>query len=398
MQHIKDILSQKTFVFVLTDLVITLSLLPSPAVASAATLKNVSIDGFTAKSPIHVLGSAATTPKGLSPDQIKTAYRLPKSGGSGTVALIEAYDDKELESDLAAFDAKFNLPACTVSNGCLEKHLMTAGTKEVSGWSLETALDSEWAHAIAPKAKILVVEAASDSGPALLKAVDYARSRPDVVSVSMSWGGTEFKDETKSDSHFTVATSSDTGIAFFAASGDDGTGASWPAASPKVIAVGGTTLAFDKDGTFGSEKAWAGSGGGISAYESEPGFQVSYSIARAKGMRAIPDVSFDADPKSGYSVYHQPVSAKSQKGWFVVGGTSAGTPQWAAIKSLGGPSAGSSTASFLTKLYQDKASANHALFFRDITSGSNGDCGYYCTARAHYDYVTGLGSPIAYKF
>jgi subtilase family serine protease len=288
------------------------------------------------------------------------------------------------------------LSACTTANKCLEKHQMATKMKQSSGWALETALDTEWAHAIAPDAKILVVEATSASGPDLLKAVDYARKRSDVTAISMSWGGKEFKDETKADTHFT----SDHDIAFFSASGDNGFGVSWPASSPNVIGVGGTSLSFNQDGSYDTEKAWSGSGGGVSTFETEPGFQKSYSIAKAGGKRATPDVSFHADPKLGYSVYHQisAATAKSaKKGWYVVGGTSAGAPQWAAIKALDTANA-TSTVNYITQLYQDKASNNHSALFRDITSGSNGDCGYYCDARGHYDYVTGLGSPIAHKF
>ena len=104
---------------------------------------------------------------------------------------------------------------------------------------METSLDVEWAHAIAPSAKILLIEAKTPSGANLMAGVDYARSRSDVVAVSMSWGGAEFSDETSLDSHFT---SSGNKITFFASSGDNGAGASWPAASPNVVAVGGTHI------------------------------------------------------------------------------------------------------------------------------------------------------------
>jgi subtilase family serine protease len=267
---------------------------------------------------------------------------------------------------------------------------MSTTTKDDSGWALESALDAEWAHAIAPGAKLLVVEATSASGPNLLKAVDYARSRADVVAVSMSWGGDELSDETALDSHFLPATNSKTGrssMAFFASSGDDGAGASWPAASPNVIAVGGTSLVLTKGSSTAvsvTEKAWTGSGGGVSAYESEPGYQKSYSIPHATGKRAIPDVAYAADPAHGFSVYHA-------NKWYVVGGTSAGAPQWAALQALG-------LSITPAKLYADKAGSNPDSYFRDIKSGSNGDCGYYCQARARYDYVTGLGTPVTYRF
>jgi subtilase family serine protease len=164
----------------------------------------------------------------------------------------------------------------------------------------------------------------------LLGAVDYAVSRKDVNSISMSWGGPEFSEETSLDSHF----SSQAGAAFFASSGDRGAGASWPAASPNVVGVGGTSLELFKNGSLISESAWSGSGGGVSAYEPEPDYERTYNIPKAGGHRAVPDVAYNADPKSGYAVYKS--SGASKNGWYVIGGTSAGAPQWAAITQSAG--------------------------------------------------------------
>ncbi len=330
---------------------------------------------FQGKPPIHIYGSTSKKPVGITPAQIKKIYNLPANGGHGTIAIVGAYDDTAIEGDLADFDTQFGLTSCTTKNGCFEKHKMSATEKSDSGWTLETTLDVEWAHAIAPQAKILLVEATTPSGANLLKAIDYADSRADVVAISMSWGGAEFPEETTMDSHFT----SKSDAIFFASSGDNGTGASWPAASPSVIGVGGTTLTLDVNGALKSETAWSGSGGGISIYEKEPNFQKSYNISRAGGMRAIPDVAYDADPGSGFSIVRGGL-------WRTVGGTSAGAPQWAALSTLG---SGASNANF----YKDKSSSLPEQFFYDIKSGINGDCGYFCTARSHYDYVTGLGSP-----
>ena len=144
---------------------------------------------FQGKPPIHIYGASGKKPVGITPAEIKKIYNLPQNGGHGTIALIGAYDDATIEADLADFDLQFGLPACTTKNGCFEKHKMTSGVKSNSGWALETTLDVEWAHAIAPSAKILLVEATTPSGANLLKAIDYAASRPDVVAVSMSWGG-----------------------------------------------------------------------------------------------------------------------------------------------------------------------------------------------------------------
>ncbi|MBI3573574.1 S53 family peptidase [Candidatus Kaiserbacteria bacterium] len=329
--------------------------------------------------PIHILGGTSKTPGGMTPSEIKTIYHLPKTGGTGTIAIVGAYNDASIEKDLNDFSKQFGLPSCTTANGCFEKHIVTAKTAVNNGWALETTLDVEWAHAIAPNANILLVEAQTPSGANLLKAVDYAASRTDVVSVSMSWGGAEFPEETGLDSHFI----SKSGAVFFASSGDNGAGASWPAASPNVIGVGGTSITLSQSKAFSKESAWEGSGGGVSAYERAPSFQKDYSIPKASGMRAIPDVAYDADPASGFPIVRGGV-------WRTVGGTSAGAPQWAAIAVLGN---GASNTNF----YADKAKSGSG-YFRDIASGANGTCTYYCFARARYDYVTGLGSPQAVTF
>ena len=340
---------------------------------------------FKGKLPIHVRTSGGKSPVGVAPSVIKKVYNLPASGGAGTIAIIDAYDDATIENDLGVFDAAYGLPVCTIKNKCLEKHLMASSTKTNSGWALEASLDVEWAHAIAPQAKILLVEAKTESGANLLSAIDYAAGRKDVVSVSMSWGGDEFSDELLYDAHF----AGKYGAAFFASSGDDGADVSWPAVSPSVVGVGGTSLELAASGTLVSESAWSGSGGGVSAYETQPAYQKSYSVPKAGGMRAVPDVSYDADPASGFAVYK--TTGSSKNGWYTVGGTSAGAPQWAAIYALGHSAS-------LVAMYGDKASSGTLKFFRDIASGSNGTCKYYCDARKRYDYVTGLGSPLTVNF
>lgn len=335
---------------------------------------------YQGRPPLHVLGSAMAVPVGMTPAQIKAVYHLPQTGGHGTIVIVGAYKDATIAADLAMFSKQFNLPACTVANGCFTEHPMSSSIKADSGWAMETSLDVEWAHAIAPSARIILVESTTPSGANLLKAVDYAASLKGVSAISMSWGGAEFPEETTLDSHFV----SKSGAPFFASSGDNGTGASWPASSPNVIGVGGTSLSLSSNGSFSKETAWSGSGGGVSAYEKAPVSQASYSIPKANGMRAIPDVSYDADPQSGF-----PVVVKGK--WYTVGGTSAGAPQWAAIAALG-------SGASLSNFYSDKAGSNTSSYFRDITSGSNGSCGYFCTARKHYDYVTGLGSPLTDNF
>ncbi len=337
-----------------------------------------SFDDFEAHPPIHIQNSNQHSPTGLSPNQIKSVYNLPKTGGKGTIAIIGAYNSPTVESDLTVFSKQFGLPTCTRKDGCLEIHLMDSNIKTDSGWAGETALDTQWAHAIAPKAKILLVEAKSASGASLTAAVDFARNRPDVVSISMSWGGPEYPTESNYDSHFT----SQYGASFFASSGDNGSGVEWPAVSSNVISVGGTTLHFNSNSSLASETAWNGSGGGVSSFVSEPSYQTDFGILKIHGKRAVPDVSYNADPASGFSVY--------QNGWMTVGGTSAGAPQWAAISSLGGNITNS-------KLYLD-ATKKYSQYFRDVYQGSNGNCNLFCSAKKRYDMVTGLGSPLTYHF
>ena len=358
-------------VIFLSSFLVATSFAASPHTAEAA----YRFSNFRGIPPIHVY-STTKSPTGMTPDEIKKIYGLPQSGGKGTIVIVGAYDDATIEADLGVFDREFVLPACTSANGCFTQHLMSAKEAANSGWALETSLDVEWAHAIAPNAKIVLVEAATQSGANLLKALDYAASLPGAVSISMSWGGAEFPEEVSLDSHF----KSVSGAVFFASSGDNGAGASWPASSPYVIGVGGTSVILTSGGSVSKESAWTGSGGGVSVYEKEPAYQSQYAIPKSGGMRAIPDVSYDANPASGFPIYH---AGK----WRKVGGTSAGAPQWAAIASLG-------NGITLTHLYTDKTRVDNASYFRDIVSGENGDCGYLCLARARYDYVTGLGSPL----
>jgi subtilase family serine protease len=319
---------------------------------------------------------AALSPSGLTPTQIRKAYNLPSTGGSGTIAIIDAYDSPTVQDDLVTFSNQFDLPTAN-----FEKHKMTTNIPVDAGWALEIALDVQWAHAIAPNAKILLVEARSALLGDLLAAVNYARNRADVVVVSMSWGGTEFSSQSSYNSYFT----SNHGVSFFASTGDNGSGVIWPSTSQNVVAVGGTTLTLNPDGTVVSETGWSGSGGGISAYENEPQYQTTYNIPVANGKRCVPDVSYDGNPATGFPVYDT-TAYEGQTGWFQVGGTSAGAPQWAAIQSLG-------LSVTNNNLYQD-AKWSSPTYFRDITSGSNGAY----SAVPGYDFVTGLGSPITWNY
>ena len=200
---------------------------------------SVQADAEWVAQPMHIsqLANPSDSFSGYSPSQIKAAYGLPSSGGAGTtIAIIDPYYTQTIWEDLTLFSNRFNLPLPTNSNFEVYNMSTTISTANID-WATETCLDVEWAHAIAPNAKILLVEAADDAN-GLVSAIDYARSQPGVVAISMSWGVPEFSSESSYDSLFT----SNYGAVFFASSGDTGAGVNWPACSPNVVAVGGTTL------------------------------------------------------------------------------------------------------------------------------------------------------------
>lgn len=350
----------------------------------------------------------STSPTGLPPSAIQSVYNLsglsPSSGaGAGQIiAIVDAFHDPNALSDLNTFNAQYGyaqLSTCTSlsqSGPCFEQVFAQGKQPRVNaGWVLEESLDIEWAHAEAPAAKIVLVEAATNSNTNLFGAVVAANNLGANV-VSMSWGGGESGGETSTDSHFTHA-----GTFYTASSGDSGHGVIYPSSSPNVIAVGGTTL-NGCSGTschFTSETAWSGSGGGISAVESLPGYQNGYTgpvsgassiSALTGGRRGVPDVSFEADPNTGVSVFDS-TADNGQSGWLTIGGTSVGAPNWAGILAAAA-AAGSTALQGLSKIYSGGFSSN----LRDITSGTNGTCGTDCTAGTGYDLVTGLGSPINY--
>ena len=329
-------------------------------------------------------------PTGIFPGKMKVAYgfnAITNHGKGQTIAIVDAFDDPNAEADLGTFSTQFGLPACTTANGCFKK-IMAAGTPhDTSGWSDEIALDIEWAHAIAPAAKIILVEAKSNSNANLYAAVDTAVANGATV-VSMSWGGGEASNESSSDFHFNVPN-----VVMLASSGDGGHGVEYPAASPYVLAVGGTSLTINKStGAYVSETAWGGSGGGSSAYEPVPTYQSGY---QSTGKRGIPDVAYDADPSTGVPVYSSYNCGRAcATGWNQFGGTSMSAPQWAGMIAI---------ANSMRKT-AGKANLNQVQFllyplaegdYHDITSGTNGTCGTQCTAVTGYDFVTGVGSPKA---
>jgi subtilase family serine protease len=332
----------------------------------------------------------------LAPAQVRRAYgfdRVNNQGHGQMIGIVDAYDDPNIESDLGVFNKQYGLPACTAANGCFRKVYSHRGQPAANAnWAVEIALDVEWAHAIAPQAVILLVEAPSNSFSDLLNGVDVA-VRDGASVVSMSWMAGEFQGENFLDNHFVS-----NGVTFLAASGDGGTGVAYPAASPNVIGVGGTSLSLNAGGNYQSEIAWSGSGGGLSTIEREPSFQAQLGVPDdSRGFRGIPDVSYNANPGTGYAIYDS-LGVNRYSGWFQVGGTSAGTPQWAALiaiaNSMRAAQRKANLTSTNTPLYSIAKSAP-GKDFHAVTRGSNGACGQLCTAMPGYDYITGMGTPQA---
>ncbi|KUY83093.1 S53 family peptidase [Burkholderia sp. RF4-BP95] len=362
-----------------------------------------------ARPPLHLHGSAKRNPVGLSPQQIRRFYgfdQLPARGYGGddqVIAIVDAYDNPNVEADLRLFSSTFGLSPCA-SPRCFTKVYATPDKRPPPPdalWALESSLDVQWAHAIAPNARIVLVEAASSSLDDLMSAIALAtRPAPGGVGakvVSISWGTAEFLAETQYDGQLASAN----GVSFVAASGDGGNGVDYPAASPYVLSVGGTSIAIDASGAYAGETAWAGSGGGQSAVEPEPTYQSNFGMpSDTLGLRGVPDVAYDSDPASGFAVYDS-YGYAGQRGWFVVGGTSAGAPQWSALVAIANSlriARGKTTlnaVSAIQSVLYGLASSAYVANFRDIVSGSNGTCGTLCTTAVGYDYVTGLGRPIA---
>lgn len=363
-----------------------------PAVA-APPVVGPPFPGYAFETPASIacLYHLVKTLTGCNPNTFMTN----PSGGSKAIGIVDAYDYPTAMADLNSFSAQFGLPAVTSSTFQV---IFAGGTGGCAGsdpgndpgWEGEQALDIEWAHAMAPKAKIFLVEAASSSFSDLLVAEDCATKQVAAAGggeVSNSWGGSEFSGETSDDSHFVQS-----GVVYFASTGDSA-GTEWPSVSPNVVAVGGTTTSRVNSGaTFGNfakEVAWEDGGGGLSAYEPRPSYQ---SVLPSATNRQVPDVSSDANPNTGVWVYdNNPLNGCC---WFVFGGTSVASPSWAGIVNRAGHFATSTNAE-LTTIYNAYASTSYAADYNDI---SYGRCGFYDgnIATTKWDPCTGVGSPKGY--
>ena len=351
--------------------------------------------GGQGAAPLNTAG-----PTGYSPAQMAAAYGFngisfngtPGDGRNTTIAIVDAYNDPNIANDLHQFDLAFGLPDTTLT--VENQNGSTSGLPAANaGWITEIALDVEWAHAIAPGAKILLVEANSASFGDLLTAVDTARNTTGVVAVSMSWGGGEFLGESSFDSHFTTP-AGHAGVTFVVSSGDSGAPASYPATSPNVLAVGGTSLFLNADNSYKSESGWSGSGGGISAYENQPAYQ-SGNVVGSTTKRVNPDVAYDSDPNTGFPVYDSYNNGTSAP-WGQWGGTSDAAPQWAALIAIADPGRIANGSGALDGRTQTLPAiyTMSAGDFHDVTSGTSTGSPHY-SAGPGFDLVTGRGTPIA---
>jgi subtilase family serine protease len=329
------------------------------------------------------------SPQAYTPAQLRQAYNLSgKSPNNPIVAIVDAYDDPTIKNDLDTYSRQFNLPVMPVCKGDIAKSAVpcfqkinqrgkAALPKPNGGWATEIALDVETVHAVCENCRILLVEATSPNMNNLLMGVDTAIAKGATI-ISNSWGGPEYAGEVELDKHFNHP-----GIAITVSSGDSGYGVEYPAASPYVTAVGGTTLFMESE-KYKDENAWSGAGSGCSQYETKPEWQ---NDTKCKG-RTVADVSAVADPETGVAIYSS-TSPKGQKGWFTVGGTSLAAPLIAATYAVSEKIPKNQMLNSLPYLFGTRSNLH------DVVGGTNGDCSpaYLCTGKTKYDGPTGLGTP-----
>ncbi|HEX3826570.1 MAG TPA: S53 family peptidase [Sporichthyaceae bacterium] len=355
------------------------------------------------RSDLEALVPAVADPVvGYGPSDLQSAYNIPADAGSGaTVAVIDAFDDPTAEADVGVYRAEFGLPACTTANGCFRKVGQTGGSppaKDTTGWAGETALDIDMVSAACPLCHILLVEATTDAESDLAAAAGWAAGQSGVRAVSNSYGGSE----TGSDTAYGAYYYNHPGVAMVAAAGDNGYGVEFPAASPYVIAVGGTSLTAVCGGSTGttcatgqrpwSETVWNGlaaklgaTGSGCSAYEPKPAWQHDSGCSH----RTVADIAADADPTTGVAVYDTTGSAEAGgPAWGEFGGTSAAGPVVAAMIAEANIANPSASYAYV---------AANASGLNGVTSGTDSQSGcspaYLCTAGIGYNGPTGQGTP-----
>jgi len=394
--------------------------------SARARISSAGSDTAAAPQATAIIGAVHT------PAQIRAAYGLPALPAAGTsitpavaatlgagqtIYIVDAYHDATALSDLNAFSAKFGLPSCTnvtiATNAtmplatppasCTFSAVSSTTTGTMTStvpaynatWAPESKLDVQWAHAIAPLARIVLIEMPSSMSTAILGATLLAGKMGHGV-VSMSFGSIEAGWSSTVDHYFTG-----TGMTYVAAAGDSGSQVLWPAVSPNVVAVGGTSLNWSGSGTR-YEAAWLKTGGGLSAYEALPAWQSGVTAAGGGALvrRAVPDVSFNANPYTGeYVALTLPGKPTV---WSAYGGTSIAAPQWAgviavanAMRATGGKAA---LGDIHATLYKSIAAVpgTYAASLGDVVDGTNGTCAT-CRAGTGFDQATGWGTPNAAK-
>jgi kumamolisin len=360
--------------------------------------------GYAYETPASLacIYSLTTATTGCNPNTVTSNA----TGGSKTIAIVDAYDDPFAGPDLAYFSDEFGLPFADSQFQVIYESGTPPPVDPTGGWELEESLDIEYAHAEAPQAMIYLVEANSNSYSDLLTAVTMANNLVLCGStttcptgstgkgeVSMSWGGSEFAAETSYDTYFTQS-----GVVYFASAGDS-PGTEWPCTSPNVVCAGGTDIRRNPStGAVIDQRAWASTGGGDSLYETTPSYQSS--VASVVGTaRGVPDLSFDADPITGVWVWSSyelsedyfDAELPATEGWWIVGGTSVSSPNLAGIVNRAGAFAASSNAE-LTTIYANKA---NTADFSDIGAGWCGPYGGYSTLIG-WDFCTGVGNDRGY--
>ena len=317
----------------------------------------------------------------LTPADLQNAYNIAgDSSGGTTVAIVDAYGYTNIDRDLGVFRSEFGLPDCSEANGCLTVMDQNGGTNLPAtdiGWDGEQALDVDTVSAACPDCHILVVEADSASFADLGQAVITAAQQPGVVAISNSYGGGDAADSTYG------AYYDHPGIAVTASTGDNGyQGASYPASSSYVTAVGGTSLSADGSSRGWSESAWSGAGSGCSTQNAALPGAAGFDTGCA--MRAMADVSAAADPNNGGMAVYYPVDDQNST-WGQIGGTSESSPIIASVYALSGDTSGEA----------NEIPYANAGALNDVTSGSNGTCSpaQWCEAGSGWDGPTGLGTP-----
>jgi hypothetical protein len=343
---------------------------------------------------------------GLRPQDLHSAYELPTSASSEqTIAVVDAYNDPNIEADLSVYDEAFGLPACNHENGCFTKVNQEGASGPLpeaeGGWAVEISLDVETAHAVCQSCRILLVEA-NNNGPNALGAAENTAVALGADEVTNSWGAPE---EYAPGPRPPVPESAlkHPGVVITAAAGDDGYDnwlvepnladrGNYPAAFPFVVGVGGTRLELMANGARASEPVWNGhgaSGSGCSYSYEAPRWQqeVPDWPVGCEHRRAVADVSADADPYTGVAVYDSYSLVERTGGhkepfkWGTVGGTSLGSPLIAATFALAGGAGGVEYPA--ESLYERVLSETNHL--HQVVSGSNGEC-------SSYDHETGLAN------